>query len=213
MGGKTHLHTAGRKSTPTFNSWVAMRQRCYYPKHWKYHRYGGRGITVCARWRNSFANFLADMGPRPPGKSGIDRKDNDGNYTPTNCRWATAKEQTENRTKESFGNRSAWTHCRKGHAYSSANTYRNPQGVRRCRACARAGHLARRAKRPPKPVKVAKPPRTHCSKGHQLSGRNIIFYTARGKRYVGCRICANVRAWRSHKRLRAERRAALGERA
>jgi len=76
-----------------------MIDRCFNPDNAWYHRYGGRGITVCARWLGpqGFNNFLADMGERPAGKS-IDRfPDNDGNYDPGNCRWATAQEQTINR--------------------------------------------------------------------------------------------------------------------
>lgn len=70
--------------------------RCHNPQHPQYIYYGGRGITVCARWRNSFENFLADMGVRPEGLT-LDRRDNDKGYEPGNCRWATRAEQTRNR--------------------------------------------------------------------------------------------------------------------
>lgn len=73
-----------------------MRHRCLGPTHEAFYRYGGVGITICKRWE-TFANFLADMGPRPIGMS-LDRwPDPSGNYEPGNCRWATAKQQAENR--------------------------------------------------------------------------------------------------------------------
>jgi hypothetical protein len=73
-----------------------MKARCFYPQHRAYRWYGGRGITVCERWRHSFKNFLADMGDPPPGMS-LDRIDPNGNYEPANCRWATVAQQLANR--------------------------------------------------------------------------------------------------------------------
>lgn len=80
--------------TPTYNSWAGMKARCSYKKHVSYKNYGGRGIKVCPRWQD-FRCFLEDMGQRPEGMS-LDRIDPNGDYTPTNCRWATAKQQREN---------------------------------------------------------------------------------------------------------------------
>ena len=79
-----------------YRVWFAMLRRCYSHEQLGYADYGGRGIAVCERWRESFAAFLEDMGKRPQGTS-IDRIDNDGNYEPGNCRWATCKEQNRNK--------------------------------------------------------------------------------------------------------------------
>lgn len=83
------------KKTKTYRSWAAMKERCSNPHHVSYSSYGGRGIKVCDRWKESFENFFEDMGECPENMS-IDRINNDGNYEPGNCRWATAKEQNMN---------------------------------------------------------------------------------------------------------------------
>lgn len=80
-----------------FNTWRSMNYRCYSPTYEKYEIYGRRGITVCDRWRTSFAMFLEDMGDRPDGTT-LDRINGSGNYEPGNCRWADAKTQSNNRS-------------------------------------------------------------------------------------------------------------------
>jgi len=74
-----------------------MRDRCSNPLSKDYSRYGARGIRVCDRWLDSFQNFVEDMGEKPSSEYSVDRIDNDGNYEPSNCRWATAKQQAANR--------------------------------------------------------------------------------------------------------------------
>lgn len=82
---------------PEYTTWASMKQRCYDRNNQSYPRYGGRGITVCDRWKNSFENFLEDMGCKPNPKMTIDRINNGGNYEPGNCKWSSRLEQSRNR--------------------------------------------------------------------------------------------------------------------
>jgi hypothetical protein len=101
--------THGGAGTPEYRTWTSMLRRCSDPSAFGYHRYGGRGIRVCERWQ-FFENFLADMGPRPKGRT-IDRRDVNGDYEPGNCRWATPLEQGQNTSSVVLSSANGKTQC------------------------------------------------------------------------------------------------------
>lgn len=88
--------THGKRKTDEYRIWTHIKSRCFNPKVPSYKNYGGRGITMCDKWRESFDSFISDMGCRPSTDHSIDRINNDGNYEPGNCRWATRKTQMNN---------------------------------------------------------------------------------------------------------------------
>lgn len=121
----------GKTEHPLYDTYLDMIGRCLRPTHKRYADYGGRGITVCDRWQSGFWAFVADMGERPNGLS-LDRINNDGPYSPDNCRWATAVEQRHNRRPEKRR-----THCAADHEYTPENTRVTSRGARACRTCDR----------------------------------------------------------------------------
>jgi len=93
----THGQARGRKQSPEYSTWHAMKRRCYGENTKSYKNYGGRGIKVCDRWLNSFENFYEDMGSKPSHELTLDRIDNNGNYELGNCRWGTEEQQRRNK--------------------------------------------------------------------------------------------------------------------
>ena len=91
------LITHGMSGTPEYQAWIDIKHRCFNPNHKRYSDYGGRGISMCDRWKNSFEDFLADMGSRPTAKHSLDRIDNNADYSPKNCKWSTKAEQDNNK--------------------------------------------------------------------------------------------------------------------
>lgn len=92
------IHGQSANTTPEYQAWNSMKARCYNIKNRRHHRYGGRGIKVCEQWLHSFESFFADMGLKPSADYSLDRIDNDKDYSPDNCRWATSQQQSNNRS-------------------------------------------------------------------------------------------------------------------
>ena len=163
----------------TYQCWHSMKSRCFNPNVKQYKNYGARGITVCDRWIESFENFLSDMGVKPKGLT-LERINNDGNYEPSNCRWATKYEQTINRR----GNRliqyrgvtktlTEWAHLCGVHDRTVFGRLRSGFPIE---IVLTPGDLR----------KVLKP--DHCKRGHPLSGENIVVLSDGGSRCKACRV-------------------------
>lgn len=183
--------------------WGGIKQRCLNPKCKNYHRYGGRGITICARWLESAAHFIADMGHRPTLKHSIERVDNDGHYEPNNCKWATRAEQSKNQaytqfvlhegsavcmgdyrviagitTKaifEGFKDGSIPECCKRAHLFTPENT-KWYDGQRWCLTCRRAAELRSWERRKPAEYDAMTPIQREALEGaaKRLSGVVVI---------------------------------------
>ncbi|MFJ5151393.1 hypothetical protein ACIQCF_07355 [Streptomyces sp. NPDC088353] len=138
--------THGKHGSSEYRIWQGMKWRCLNPNYKPYPNYGGRGITVCDRWRDSFEAFLADVGPRPSPNHTLDRIDNDGNYEPGNVAWRTYKEQAQNKRPQLRST------CVKGHPRTPENVRIRPDGGRACRVCDKERQQAKRDARTGRPT-------------------------------------------------------------
>ena len=180
---------------PYYSVWQSMRDRCSNPRAKSFPDYGGRGIRVCERWQRSYASFAEDMGPRPSGFS-LDRIDNDGGYTPENCRWTDRKTQQRNQRRavfivvdgvrhraieiaEAVGLKTDTIVARAALGLSLSEVMSPERRVFR-EGLALGGQAIGRKKRA----------ETHCSKGHEFSEANTRF-TPQGWRR--CRTCHNAK--------------------
>ena len=157
-----HGHAPRKGPSAEWRSWRAMKTRCTNAHSSDYKNYGGRGITVCPRWLHSFQNFLSDMGLKPTAKHTLDRINNDGNYEPKNCRWATAKEQRDNRRPLTLR-----ATCGRGHPFVEENIYWVKRGSSYIRACKTCSAEWKRLKRHgiPRPAGTALPDGTVTNGG------------------------------------------------
>lgn len=187
---------------PLYNVWHSMRQRCTNPNFRQWNDYGGRGIKFCESW-NSFHQFVSDMGPRPQGYS-LDRIDNDGDYTPENCRWASRREQQRNRRHAVY----VTVEGRKYRAIELAEL----AGVKTDTVIGRAKRgLTYQEVVSPEPGKntsglalgglangARQRAKTHCPQGHPFNEENTS-YTKQGWRI--CKTCHRERAREARKAL------------
>jgi hypothetical protein len=193
-----------RKGSPEYRAWLGMRGRCTNEKlvSWKY--YGARGIRVCKRW-DSFECFLADMGTKPTPRHSLDRINNDGNYEPGNCRWATPSQQSRNRRFENVGVKPVDLTGKKFHRLTATTMISSQGGAKWLCICecgrmisVFASNLVRGHSKSCgcyKSEVLKKPKVTHCARGHLYNSEN----TGLVGIHRFCRLCAraNNKAYRA----------------
>jgi hypothetical protein len=180
---------------PLYGIWLGMRQRCYTKTNWAFHCYGGRGITICERWQ-SYRLFEQDMLPRPSPQHSIDRIDNDGPYSPENCRWATRSEQALNRrdalwvtiegARHRVRNLAKMTGMKPDTIVARAASGLCYEDVISSKKRRDLSGLALGAAAKSKKAAT----QTHCAKGHEFTKPNTYFTKEGWKR---CRICHNAK--------------------
>lgn len=183
-----HGHSAGGKTSKEYNAWANMIARCENPKYRWFYRYGGRGIRICSAWRGSFSTFLTDMGTCPANLT-LDRIDNDGDYEPSNCRWATCSQQARNRRDSGFLTAFGKT---KSYYEWSAETGLSVDTLKDRK------HKGWEAERILSAPVVNHAQQTHCKRGHLLAGDNL----CKTRRHRICRICYNQAAREGYHRRR-----------
>ena len=176
------------RTHPLYQTWKNMRKRCNNPKTPDYPKYGGRGIKICDRW-NDFTKFIEDMGERPEGHS-LDRIDNAGDYTPENCRWATARQQSTNTRRNRYVEINGQTYPLHMLTEAANKT--------------REDILSRIERGLPLDLVLAKHQLnrgtdTHCPNGHERTPENTFY--VKGSR--NCRICARNRNRRYEEKKKA----------
>lgn len=180
-------------SHPLYAAWRAMLARCYDTKSKAYSSYGGRGITVCDRWRSSFHAFVDDMGERPTGAS-IDRIDNNGGYEPSNCRWATKQAQQRNQrvTRRVMIDGTEYLACELAEQF----------GLKTDTIAARAGRGLSFAQVVAEARLPTKRSATHCKRGHEFTPENTSVSPQGWRR---CKACHNAKMRRRNAMTRLAR--------
>ena len=186
---------------PLYHVWRGMLDRCYCPTIKQYKDYGGRGISVCEQWKNSYSQWFTDMGPRPEGST-LDRKDNNGNYEPNNCRWATRKQQQRNQ-------RVTRKVVIAGHTYVAADLA-DKAGVKTDIIMERVKrglslsevlsndrfHNLEGLKLGAKISAQRRREKTHCKRGHKFTPENTEWGGSTNYRWRSCKRCRTEARWK-----------------